>query len=172
MSRPAADIEDALLEQLRSVLADDTIVYAELARAQAALHALPVDGFQERLRDAGYEPSRLHLEALVERLAGSVDAHQLAELRPAIRWLYDELPGGAPVSICHGDFFPNQVFEAGGAITGVVDGMDIRIAPPRVRRRGRQERARVLPGSSPGAPLVRCRATPAPGGEQLPPRLP
>jgi aminoglycoside phosphotransferase (APT) family kinase protein len=101
-----------------------------LAEVQVRLHELDTEAFLRRLEADGVPRSRLSVEAAVRRFAAEVEEHNLDGLRPAVDWLNDHRPkatdGG---SICHGDFFPNQVFAQEGSVVGVIDWSDVIIGP-------------------------------------------
>jgi aminoglycoside phosphotransferase (APT) family kinase protein len=100
-----------------------------LAGIQAQLHDLSTDSFLRKLESDGLQPGLLGIDSAVDRLAASIGQHPVEGLRPGLDWLLENCPSTNLSSICHGDFFPNQVFEQDGVVTGVIDWSDVIIGP-------------------------------------------
>jgi aminoglycoside phosphotransferase (APT) family kinase protein len=102
-----------------------------LAWLQARLHELDAAPLERALCDAGFEPGGLRLDARLDRIASEVEGLGLEGLRPAVDWLREHRPKDPDrLSVCHGDFFPNQVLAENGNVTGVIDWTDTCIAYP------------------------------------------
>ena len=76
-------------------------------------------------------PADLALARRLESLEEPLEAHGVRVLAPAFDWLRERLPGGGePEVLCHGDLFPNQVFEVDDTLCGVLDWSDACFGPP------------------------------------------
>jgi aminoglycoside phosphotransferase (APT) family kinase protein len=100
-----------------------------LAEIQVRLHELDVDAFREKLSAHGFSQDRITLASHIERFADAVDSHSIEGLRAGLEWLRGNRPDATSASVCHGDFFPNQVLAQDGRVTGVIDWGDVMIAP-------------------------------------------
>lgn len=104
-----------------------------LAETHARLHALDAEPLVARLRDAGSDPGWFGLERRLAQVETRIEQHDLDGLRPALDWLRKSQPRPeTPLSICHGDLFPNQVLSEGGEVTGVIDWSRAVLAPAAV----------------------------------------
>ncbi len=100
-----------------------------LADVQVELHQLDIESFREELKAHGSSEDRLALTSHIKRLTDTVNRHSIEGLREGFRWLREHCPAGGDLSICHGDFFPNQVLVEDGRDAGVIDWGDAMIAP-------------------------------------------
>lgn len=98
--------------------------------AQMRLHALPVNGFVERVERAGISGEHFTFDSFFASLRASVEDLGLSGLRPVIDWLMAHRPRQSDVVICHGDFQPFNVLTEGGRLTGVIDWVKAIIADP------------------------------------------
>lgn len=104
----------------------------DLAVLHARLHDLEVGVLEDALQNRGIDPARIGIAAELERIAMRIETHDFPGLRPALDWLERNVPtDGARRAICHGDFFPNQVFGTRGCYS-VLDWSDVILAPPEV----------------------------------------
>jgi len=104
----------------------------ELAKLQAQLHALDAERLLAAFESPADARERLVLASVIARLEGRVDADGLDGLRAGVAWLRDARPADRPVSLCHGDFFPNQVLAESDAVTGVIDWSMACLAPSEI----------------------------------------
>lgn len=100
-----------------------------LAQLQMQLHALDPGRLLERFESPEDARKQLALESAVARLEERLEADGLDGLRAGATWLRDARPVDRPASLCHGDFFPNQVLAESGAVTGVIDWSMACLAP-------------------------------------------
>lgn len=104
-----------------------------LACLHAELHELDAGELCAALHAAGYPETWVSLEGRLARFEASVRESSVDALLPALEWLHDMRPGpDTRISILHGDFFPNQVFCDGSAISGVIDWSDALIGPAEI----------------------------------------
>ncbi len=101
----------------------------QLATLQRRLHTIDPAHIVDALSRAGLDPDELGLMRLVEQLRADVEGLGLAGLGPALDWLQTRIPDTADVRLCHGDFFPNQVFIRDGEVEGVIDWSEATFAP-------------------------------------------
>jgi aminoglycoside phosphotransferase (APT) family kinase protein len=74
--------------------------------------------------------ARLTLEVQLAHWGAELGELGLQGLRPAHAWLCRRAPQLAePFCLCHGDLFPNQIFESGGRVSAVIDWADALLAP-------------------------------------------
>ncbi len=105
-------------------------VGAALARIQLALHALDARPLIEAVERIG-EGSAVTFDGLLAQLEERVVGHSLDGLRGVMRWLRERRPPAPPRAvICHGDFHPQNVLMAKGAVSGVVDWPNAVVADP------------------------------------------
>jgi aminoglycoside phosphotransferase (APT) family kinase protein len=102
---------------------------ARLARLHARLHALDPAPILATLARDGVDPTPLGLDARLGRLRDGIEAHGLSALAPMADRLRTEASGDGPAALCHGDFFPNQVFVDDGREV-VLDWTKATLAPP------------------------------------------
>jgi aminoglycoside phosphotransferase (APT) family kinase protein len=101
-----------------------------LANVQVRLHRIDTESFLKMIGSEGLHRDLLGMKSKIGRLAASIDEHSIEGLRSGLEWLDNNRPQDADrYSICHGDFFPNQVFERDGAVTGVIDWGDVIVGP-------------------------------------------
>jgi len=75
--------------------------------------------------------SRASIACRLERLQGWLRDLDQPDLESALDLLRARVPGpDAPLSICHGDLFPNQVYFDGARLGGIIDWADLVIGPP------------------------------------------
>jgi aminoglycoside phosphotransferase (APT) family kinase protein len=100
-----------------------------LGETHARLHALPTQPVLAALEAVGMS-ARLTLEVQLARWGAELEALELHGLLPAHAWLCRQAPQlTEPFCLCHGDLFPNQVFEANGRVSAVIDWADALLAP-------------------------------------------
>lgn len=100
-----------------------------LGETHARLHALPTEPVLAALKAVGMS-GRLTLEVQLARWGEELEELGLRGLRPAHAWLCQRAPQLAePFCLCHGDLFPNQVFEADGRVSAVIDWAEALLAP-------------------------------------------
>ena len=115
----------------RPMLAERPLgVSRALVDAQARLHALDAEPFLRAMDGVGGRgPSTF--DGLLAQLAARVQRHAHAGLRAPMDWLLAHGPAApARVSICHGDFHPQNVLMAGRAVTAVLDWPNAVVADP------------------------------------------
>jgi aminoglycoside phosphotransferase (APT) family kinase protein len=101
-----------------------------LAELQLKLHNLDVEQFVAKVEAAGHLVGALTLEAELRRRSAEVEEHDHDGLRSAMAWLVENCPSdNEDRSICHGDFFPNQVLVNDEGGSGVIDWGDVFIGP-------------------------------------------
>jgi aminoglycoside phosphotransferase (APT) family kinase protein len=100
-----------------------------LGETHARLHALPTEPVLAALEAVGMR-ERLTLDVQLARWGTELEELELHGLRPAHAWLCRRAAQLAePFCLCHGDLFPNQVFEADGQVSAVIDWADALLAP-------------------------------------------
>ncbi len=100
----------------------------QLATLQRRLHTIDAPLIADALAGDGFDPEELALVRHLAQLRAEVEELSLAELAPALDWLESRLPD-TDLRLCHGDFFPNQVFMHGAAVEGVIDWSEAIFAP-------------------------------------------
>jgi aminoglycoside phosphotransferase (APT) family kinase protein len=101
-----------------------------LADLHARLHALDPEPVRRVLERAGALPERWGVDPLLTDLGRRVEQLELERLEPGLDWLRSHPPRPETPVVCHGDFFPNQVFTRDGVIAGVIDWSELRLAEP------------------------------------------
>jgi aminoglycoside phosphotransferase (APT) family kinase protein len=101
-----------------------------MARAQARLHALPIEPLVERLSRQGLGPVDLSVDALLRDLGVQVQALGSRELVRAHGWLERTRPSDSRLALCHCDVHPNNLIvdEHGGWT--LIDWTNARLASP------------------------------------------
>jgi aminoglycoside phosphotransferase (APT) family kinase protein len=103
-----------------------------LARLHVQLHNLEAEPLLRALKTRGFDPSRVSLGASLDRLEATIEARELTGLRPGLQWLRANVPSeDRHPSICHGDFFANQVFVHRGSQI-VLDWSDALVGPAEI----------------------------------------
>jgi aminoglycoside phosphotransferase (APT) family kinase protein len=101
--------------------AQRTGVARALVELQSRLHALPTEPFL-RAVDAAGGRALSTFDGLFAHLAARAARRAHDGLRAAMDWLLvHRPPTPARPAICHGDFHPQNVLMAGGAVTAVLD---------------------------------------------------
>jgi len=92
-----------------------------LVETQLRLHDLDGEALRRAVRSQTGS-DMLSFGNVLAELSRRVADRPLEGLAPAMRWLHEHRPPdpSRPV-ICHGDFHPQNILMAGGAVTGVLD---------------------------------------------------
>ena len=98
--------------------------------AQIRLHSLDPAPLQAAVGAGGLNPATISFEGQLGWIVSMVEQFSLVGLKPAVDWLHTHRPSAAlrPV-ICHGDFHPLNILAQDGKVTGVIDWVNIVIAP-------------------------------------------
>lgn len=103
-----------------------------LAQLHARLHDLDAQPLLHTLESRGFDPLRLRVEANLERLEATIEACELEGMKPGIEWLRVHAPSeDERLTICHGDFFANQVLVEGEA-ESVLDWSEALVGPSEI----------------------------------------
>jgi aminoglycoside phosphotransferase (APT) family kinase protein len=115
------------LLRLRAILGDIIDAWVD---AQIRLHALDPAPLLAAVGAGGLDPATVTVEGQLNRIVSTVEQVSLAGLKPAVDWLYACRPSAAlrPV-ICHGDFHPLNILAQNGKVTGVIDWVNVVVAP-------------------------------------------
>src|SRR5882672_7013400 len=98
--------------------------------AQIRLHALEPAPLLAAVGASGLDPATVTFEGQLSWIAANVEQFSLVGLKPAVDWLNKYRPSAAlPQAICHGDFHPLNILARDGKVTGVIDWVNIVVAP-------------------------------------------
>jgi aminoglycoside phosphotransferase (APT) family kinase protein len=98
--------------------------------AQIRLHGLDPAPLQAAVGASGLDPATISFEGQLSWIVSNVEQFSLVGLKPALDWLYSHRPSAVlrPV-ICHGDFHPLNILAEDGKVTGVIDWVNVVVAP-------------------------------------------
>lgn len=100
-----------------------------LAGTLRALHAIPAEPVARRLEAEGFDAGELGVEALLDTVEER--AKPVGGFEAALAWARARRPRRPEASVlCHGDHHPHNLLFEGGALRGVVDWSDARLAEP------------------------------------------
>jgi aminoglycoside phosphotransferase (APT) family kinase protein len=97
---------------------------------QIRLHTLDPTPLQAAIGAGGLDPATITFEGQLSWIVSTVEQFSLVGLKPAVDWLITHRPSPAlrPV-ICHGDFHPLNILAQNGEVTGVIDWVNVVVAP-------------------------------------------
>jgi aminoglycoside phosphotransferase (APT) family kinase protein len=122
---------NSLMESLFADPANMPQIAEQLAETLVELHAVPVDGVTNSLREAGIEIVGSSSDDNLRYLQQYIADPALAHLEPSLAWLTANTPPERDVlSICHGDYHPGNVMVDNGQVTGVLDWPGAQINDP------------------------------------------
>jgi aminoglycoside phosphotransferase (APT) family kinase protein len=97
---------------------------------QIKLHALGPAPLLSAIGAGGLDPATVTFEGQLSGIISTMEQLSLAGLRPVTDWLNRRRPSAAlPPAICHGDFHPLNILAHNGKVTGVIDWVNIVVAP-------------------------------------------
>jgi aminoglycoside phosphotransferase (APT) family kinase protein len=97
---------------------------------QIRLHSLAPAPLLAAVGTGGLDPATITFEGQLRGIISTVEQFSLAGLKPAVDWLTAHRPSAAlPAVICHGDFHPLNILAQDGKVTGVIDWVNIVVAP-------------------------------------------
>lgn len=100
-----------------------------LGRSHAALHREASEPVAAALRDLGRWRPRFQLPGEIEKLLERARPHRA--LLPTVEWLGENMPPEPMrLAICHGDYHPLNILVRDGAVTGILDWPDFKLADP------------------------------------------
>ena len=98
--------------------------------AQIRLHALEPAPLLAAVDASGLDPATITFEGQLSWMIATVEQYSLVSLKPGVDWLTSHRPSTAlPHAICHGDFHPLNILAQNGKVTGVIDWVNIVVAP-------------------------------------------
>jgi aminoglycoside phosphotransferase (APT) family kinase protein len=98
--------------------------------AQIRLHSLDPAPLQAAVGASELDPVTITFEGQLAWLVAMVEQYSLVALNPAVDWLKRHRPSAAlRPAICHGDFHPLNILAQNGKVTGVIDWVNVVIAP-------------------------------------------
>jgi len=98
--------------------------------AQIRLHSLDPGPLQAAVGAGGLDPATITFEGQLSWIVSTVEQFSLVDLKPAVDWLNTCRPSAAfSPTICHGDFHPLNILAQNGKVTGVIDWVNIVVAP-------------------------------------------
>ena len=98
--------------------------------AQIRLHALDPAPLLAAVGAGGLDPVTVTFEGQLNWIVSMVEQFSLVGLKPAVDWLNTHRPSAAlRPAICHGDFHPLNILAQDGKVTGVIDWVNVVIAP-------------------------------------------
>lgn len=98
--------------------------------AQIRLHTLEPAPLLAAVGAGGLDPATITFEGQLSWIIATVEQFSLVGLKPAVDWLNTSRPSAAlPAVICHGDFHPLNILAQNGKVTGVIDWVNIVVAP-------------------------------------------
>jgi aminoglycoside phosphotransferase (APT) family kinase protein len=115
------------LLRLRAILDDIIDAWVD---AQIRLHALDPAPLLAAVGAGGLDPATVTFEGQLNGIGATVEQFSLASLNPAVAWLNTHRPSAAlRPAICHGDFHPLNILAQDGKVTGVIDWVNVVVAP-------------------------------------------
>jgi aminoglycoside phosphotransferase (APT) family kinase protein len=115
------------LLRLRAILDGIIDVWVD---AQIRLHSLDPVPLQAAVGAGGLDPATITFEGQFSWIVANVEQFSLVGLKPVVDWLDRCRPSAAlPAAICHGDFHPLNILAQDGKVTGVIDWVNIVVAP-------------------------------------------
>jgi aminoglycoside phosphotransferase (APT) family kinase protein len=98
--------------------------------AQIRLHTIDPAPLLAAVGASGLDPATVTFEGQLGGIVTTVEQLSLAGLKPAVDWLNTHRPSAAlPQAVCHGDFHPLNILAQDGKVTGVIDWVNIVVAP-------------------------------------------
>lgn len=98
--------------------------------AQIRLHSLDPVPLQAAVAAGGLDPATITFGGQLGWIVANVEQFSLVGLKPAVDWLNTCRPSAAlPPAICHGDFHPLNILAQNGKVTGVIDWVNVVVAP-------------------------------------------
>jgi aminoglycoside phosphotransferase (APT) family kinase protein len=98
--------------------------------AQIRLHSLDPGPLQAVVGASGLDPATVTFEGQLSWIVSTVEQFSLVHLKPAVDWLNTHRPSAAlRPAICHGDFHPLNILAHNGKVTGVIDWVNVVVAP-------------------------------------------
>jgi aminoglycoside phosphotransferase (APT) family kinase protein len=77
----------------------------------------------------GLDPAIVTYEGQLSSLSAAVKQLSLKGLEPAIDWLHAHQPVALRPTVCHGDFHPLNILGENGKVSGVIDWVNVVVAP-------------------------------------------
>jgi aminoglycoside phosphotransferase (APT) family kinase protein len=115
------------LLRVRRILDDITDAWVD---AQIRLHTLDPAPLLAAVGAGGLDPATISFEGQLSWVMSTVEQFSLVGLKPAVDWLNTCRPSVALApAICHGDFHPLNILAKKGKVTGVIDWVNIVVAP-------------------------------------------
>ena len=97
---------------------------------QIRLHALDPAPLRAVVGAEGLDPATITFEGQLNWIVSTVEQFSLVGLKPAVDWLNTHRPSAAlRPAICHGDFHPLNILAQNGRVTGVIDWVNLVVAP-------------------------------------------
>lgn len=98
--------------------------------AQIRLHVLDPAPLLTAVGAAGLDPATITFDGQLRSIMATVEQFSLARLKPAVDWLNKHRPDAAlKRAVCHGDFHPLNILADNGKVTGVIDWVNVVVAP-------------------------------------------
>jgi aminoglycoside phosphotransferase (APT) family kinase protein len=98
--------------------------------AQIRLHSLDPGPLLAAVGAGGLDPATITFEGQLSWIVSTVEQFSLVGLKSAVDWLNTCRPSAAlSPTICHGDFHPLNILAQHGKVTGVIDWVNIVVAP-------------------------------------------
>jgi aminoglycoside phosphotransferase (APT) family kinase protein len=98
--------------------------------AQIRLHTLDPAPLLAAVGAGGLDPLTVTFEGQLNWIVSMDEQFSLVALKPAVDWLNTHRPSAAlRPAICHGDFHPLNILAQDGKVTGVIDWVNVVIAP-------------------------------------------
>lgn len=112
-------------------------VWAILARVidawvdtQIRLHTLEPAPLLAAVSAGGLDPATITFEGQLRAISTTIEQLSPSGLKPAVAWLNAHRPSATlPSAVCHGDFHPLNILARNGKVTGVIDWVNIVVAP-------------------------------------------
>jgi aminoglycoside phosphotransferase (APT) family kinase protein len=98
--------------------------------AQIRLHALDPAPLLAAVAAGGLDSTGVTFDGQLARLASTVEQFSFDGLKPTLGWLLvHQPPASLRPAVCHGDFHPLNILGDNGKVTGVIDWLDLVVAP-------------------------------------------
>jgi aminoglycoside phosphotransferase (APT) family kinase protein len=98
--------------------------------AQIRLHALDPAPLLAAVAAGGLDSTGVTFDGQLTRLASTVEQFSFDGLKPALGWLLVHQPSASlRPAVCHGDFHPLNILGENGKVTGVIDWVNVVVAP-------------------------------------------